>query len=140
MTERIFNLTLEIICPLTGEGFPPVKSGDQVTITVPPPHFLLPERNVKKKILHIMNKITELLMEEVPIGCQDVPTFSSKEEWQSVEGHKDFSKDIKIKNQPPLTSPDGSINSKPPERCTDLLYSWDCLQEHQTISHYYQVG
>ncbi|XP_068112910.1 zinc finger protein 436-like [Hyperolius riggenbachi] len=135
MTERIFNLTLEIICLLTKEGFPPVKYGDQVTITVPPPHFLVPERNMKKKILQLINKITELLMGEVPIRCQDVQTFSFKEEWQNVEVHKDLSKD---ENQPPITSQDGSSNRNPPESFTGPLYSQDCTQEYDTIPHHYQ--
>ncbi|XP_068115261.1 gastrula zinc finger protein XlCGF53.1-like [Hyperolius riggenbachi] len=137
MTERLLNLTLEFICLLTGEGFLPVKSGDQVTITVPPAHFLVPERNMKKKILQVIQQITELLMGEVPVGCQDVPTFSSKE-WQNVEGHKDLSKDIMMENQPPLTSPDGSIYRNPPERQTGPLYSQDCPQEDRTIPHHDQ--
>ncbi|XP_068112925.1 oocyte zinc finger protein XlCOF8.4-like [Hyperolius riggenbachi] len=135
MTESILNLSLEIICLLTGEGFPPVKSGDQVTITVPPPHFLVPERNMKK-ILQVINKLTELVMGEVPIGCQDVPTFSSKEECQDVHRHKDLSKDIMMENQPPFTSPDGSSKTNPPERYTGPHYSWDCPQEDHTIPHH----
>ncbi|CAI9602083.1 unnamed protein product [Staurois parvus] len=38
-----------------------------------------------------------------------------------------------MENRPPLTSPDGSINGNPPERCPGPLYSRDSTQEHQEI-------
>ncbi|CAI9558755.1 unnamed protein product, partial [Staurois parvus] len=41
--------------------------------------------------------------------------------------------------RPPLTSPDGSSNGNPPERCPHLLYSRDSTQEHQEIPQEYQV-
>ncbi|XP_068115278.1 gastrula zinc finger protein XlCGF48.2-like, partial [Hyperolius riggenbachi] len=119
-TERIFNLTLEIIYLLNGESFPPLKSGDYVTIMVPKPHSLMSERHYKQKILEVTMKMMELL---------------TGEEWQH-KGHKDAMVEI----QPPLTSPDGSNNRNPPERCTGPLYSHDCLQEDLTIPHCYQVG
>ncbi|XP_068115426.1 zinc finger protein 773-like [Hyperolius riggenbachi] len=125
MTERIFNLTLEIIYLLTGESFPPVKSGDHVTITVPPLHSLISEGHNKKKIMEITRKMMELL---------------TGEEWQYIEGHQDLYKDTMMENQPPLTSPDGSSNGNPPERYTGPLYSWDCLQEDPTTPHHYQGG
>ncbi|XP_040178211.1 oocyte zinc finger protein XlCOF29-like [Rana temporaria] len=79
MTERILDLTLEIIYLLTGESFPPVKSGDHLTITVPSSHSLKPKRNNDVKIVGIANKIIALLTGEVPIRCQDVA--ASVEEW-----------------------------------------------------------
>ncbi|KAM5141442.1 uncharacterized protein ACMZJ9_015202 [Mantella aurantiaca] len=42
-------------------------------------------------------------------------------------------------NQPPLTSPDGSSNRNPPERCPRPLYSRDSTQEDLTIPHHHQV-
>ncbi|XP_040203473.1 gastrula zinc finger protein XlCGF53.1-like [Rana temporaria] len=72
MTERILNLTLEIIYLLIGESFPPVKSGDHMTIKLPPPHSLTPEIKCNKKILEVTKKMMELLTGEVPIRCQDV--------------------------------------------------------------------
>ncbi|KAM5182190.1 gastrula zinc finger protein XlCGF66.1-like [Mantella aurantiaca] len=105
MTERILNLTLEIIYLLTGESYSLVKSGDQVTIMVPPPHSLKPERNNTKKILEVTQKMIGVLTGEVPIRCQDVTVYFSMEEWEYLEGHKDLYKDVMMDNQPPLTSP-----------------------------------
>ncbi|XP_077321586.1 uncharacterized protein LOC143955407 [Lithobates pipiens] len=82
--EAILDLTLEIIYILTGEDCAVVmkaslkdiskKKGPclstrtrerQNLITVSPPIFMILERNNKKKILEVTNKITELLSEEV---------------------------------------------------------------------------
>ncbi|PIO11749.1 hypothetical protein AB205_0209030 [Aquarana catesbeiana] len=43
-------------------------------------------------------------------------------------------------NQPPLTSPDGSSNGNPPERCPRPLYSRDSTQEDHTILDLHQSG
>ncbi|XP_077322093.1 uncharacterized protein LOC143955850 [Lithobates pipiens] len=140
MTEKILNLTLEIIYLLTGERFPLVKSGDHMTITVPPCDSLKPERHNMEKILEVTKKMMELLTGEVPIRCQDVTVYFSMEEWEYLEGHKDLYKDVMMANQPPLTSPDGSSNGNPPERCPRPLYSRDSTQEGHTIPHHHQSG
>ncbi|XP_077345675.1 uncharacterized protein LOC143989425 [Lithobates pipiens] len=140
MTEKILNLALEIIYLLTGERFPLMKSGDHMTITVPPCDSLKPEINIKKKILEVAKKMMELLTGEVPIRCQDVTVYFSMEEWEYLEGHKDLYKDVMMDNQPPLTSPDGSSNGNPPERCLRPLYSRDSPQEDHTIPHHHQSG
>ncbi|PIO12730.1 hypothetical protein AB205_0208350, partial [Aquarana catesbeiana] len=140
MTEKILNLTLEIIYLLTGERFPLLKSGDHMTITVPPCDSLKPERHNMQKILEVTKKMMELLTGEVPIRCQDVTVYFSMEEWEYLEGHKDLYKDVMMDNQPPLTSPDGSSNGNPPERCPPPLYSWDSTQEDHTIPHHHQSG
>ncbi|XP_077341411.1 uncharacterized protein LOC143986879 [Lithobates pipiens] len=140
MTEKILNLTLEIIYLLTGERFPLVKSGDHMTITSPPCDSLKPERHNMEKILEVTKKMMELLTGEVPIRCQDVTVYFSMEEWEYLEGHKDLYKDIMMDNQPPLTSPDGSSNGNPPERCPRPLYSRDSTQEGHTIPHHHQSG
>ncbi|XP_077345659.1 uncharacterized protein LOC143989416 [Lithobates pipiens] len=138
MTEKILNLTLEVIYLLTGERFPLLKSGDHMTITVPPCDSLKPERHNMQKILEVTKKMMELLTGEVPIRCQDVTVYFSMEEWEYLEGHKDLYKDVMMDNQPPLTSPDGSSNGNPPERCPRPLYSRDSTQEGHTIPHHHQ--
>ncbi|XP_068114889.1 oocyte zinc finger protein XlCOF7.1-like [Hyperolius riggenbachi] len=137
LTERIFHLTLEIICLLTGESFPPVKSGDHVTITVPPLHSLISEGHNKQKIMEITRKMMELLTGEVPI-CQDVNIYFSLEKEMSLEGHKDLYKDVMMENQPPLKPRDVSSNRNPPERCTGPLYSRDYPQEDPPTPHHCQ--
>ncbi|XP_077321877.1 uncharacterized protein LOC143955648 [Lithobates pipiens] len=138
MTEKILNLTLEIIYLLTGERFPPVKSGDHMTITVPPCDSLKPKRHNMEKILEVTKKMMELLTGEVPIRCQDVTVSFSMEEWEYLEGHKDLYKDVMMDNQPPLTSPDGSSNGNPPQRCPRPLYSRNSTREDHTIPHHHQ--
>ncbi|XP_068112329.1 oocyte zinc finger protein XlCOF22-like isoform X2 [Hyperolius riggenbachi] len=43
-----------------------------------------------------------------------------------------------MENEPPLTSPVGSSNRNPLERCTGPLYSRYCTQEDPSIPHHYQ--
>ncbi|XP_040177250.1 oocyte zinc finger protein XlCOF7.1-like isoform X2 [Rana temporaria] len=134
VNESIINLSLEIIYLLTGERFPPVKSGDKVAIKIPRFHFSKPKRHNMQKILEVTKKITELLKGEVPIRCQDVTVYFSMEEWEYLEGHKD----IHIEDH--QTSTDGSSNGNPPERCPRPLYSRDSTQEGHTIPHHHQSG
>ncbi|XP_068112052.1 zinc finger protein 154-like [Hyperolius riggenbachi] len=150
MTERMLNLTLEIIYLLTGEDYEIVKktSGELLIpnnhvpspITVPPPHSQTPEEN-NKKILEVINKMIELLKGEfiyqVPTKRRDDTVYPSMEEVKYF-GHKDIYNDLMAENKLLLTSQDGSINSNPPERCTGPLYSQDSTHEDHTIPHHYQ--
>ncbi|XP_056409921.1 oocyte zinc finger protein XlCOF7.1-like isoform X1 [Hyla sarda] len=142
-TERILELSLEIIYLLTGEDYTVVKktSGECVApsrsggwsrargpITEPPPPSLIPERNNEQKILELTHKMMELLTGEVPIRCQDVTVYFSMEEWEYIEGHKDLYQDIvMMEDHRPRTSPlDGSRKKNPPERCPAPLDSQHC--------------
>ncbi|XP_066443550.1 zinc finger protein 547-like isoform X2 [Eleutherodactylus coqui] len=117
LTNRILNLTLEIIFILTGEDYTVVKkkpgecvtpsscqsvskgrSGTQRPMCVPPAHSLIDERSNEQKILDLSNKIIELLTGEVPLRCQDVTVYFSLEEWEFLEGHKDLYKDVMTEN------------------------------------------
>ncbi|XP_040269073.1 gastrula zinc finger protein XlCGF66.1-like [Bufo bufo] len=132
MAASILDLTLEIISLITGEDYTVVKksSGECVTprvsggwsrtqspITEPPPHSLIHEQ----KILELTTRITELLSGEVPIRCQDVAVYFSMEEWEYLEEHRDLYKDVMMENHQSLTSPDGSSQRNPPERCGHAL-------------------
>ncbi|XP_068112873.1 zinc finger protein 271-like [Hyperolius riggenbachi] len=137
MTERILDLTVELILLVTGEHYKLVKetSGELLTpsshlhgpspIIVWSPHSLIFERNNVKKIVEVINKMMELL---------------TGEEWQYLDVKKEFYKDTMIEIQPPLIALDGSSNRNPPERCTGPLYSQSFPQEDLTNSQNYQDG
>ncbi|XP_040203879.1 oocyte zinc finger protein XlCOF7.1-like [Rana temporaria] len=139
MTEKILNLTLEIIYLLTGESFPPVKSGDHITITVSSPHTLLLKKNSEQKILEVTMKMMELLTGES--GNQNDCKIDVKEDIKDEEevmeesefskGHKDLYQNTMV---------DSSSYRNPPERCPRPLYSWDSTQEGHTIPHHHQGG
>ncbi|XP_063818794.1 uncharacterized protein LOC135056942 [Pseudophryne corroboree] len=122
-TDRILNLTLEIIYLLTGEGYVIVKktsvecetpisrprvsggpSRTQSPITVPPPHSVIHERHNDQKILELTNKIIQPLTGEVPIRCQDVTVYVSMQEGEYIEEHRGQYKDVMMENHRPLTS------------------------------------
>ncbi|CAI9560067.1 unnamed protein product, partial [Staurois parvus] len=135
MTERILNLTLEIIYLLTGERFPPLKSGDHMTNTVPPCDSLNPERHNMQKILEVTKKMMELLTGESGILGDD--NIDLKEEYKEEDEEygvmEEFSEGHKDMMEPPNTR-------NPPERCPRPLYSRDSTQEGHTIPHRYKSG
>ncbi|CAN2389022.1 hypothetical protein PRIEUP_LOCUS17141 [Pristimantis euphronides] len=141
MTERILNLTLEIICLLAGENCTVVKKTGECVIpssqhyttagwrvaqsptVMPPSHG----RSDEQMIVDLANKIIELLTGEVPIRSQDVAVYFSMEEWEYVKGHKD----VIMEDHQPLTSPGkrGSSTRNPTEGCLDPMYSDDHVEE-----------
>ncbi|KAM4034514.1 uncharacterized protein ACNLHF_021152 [Anomaloglossus baeobatrachus] len=152
--DKILNLTLEIICLLTGESCTVVKkkSGEKVTpnshhfvsggwspITDPPPYSLLLKKYNDQKILDITNKMIELLTGEVPMRCQDVTVHFSLEEWEYLEGHMDLYKDVMMEDHQSVISKDGSSKVDLPERCPSPLDSQDCLQQNNSVPLDHQV-
>ncbi|XP_044151911.1 oocyte zinc finger protein XlCOF7.1-like isoform X2 [Bufo gargarizans] len=145
MTRRIVNLTLEILCLLTGEIYVPMKMfGHHVnnhvstgnkrnkdSIVVPQSH-----KN-EQRILDLTNKIIELLTGEISIRHQDVTVYFSMEEWEFIEGHKDLYKDIMVENHQNLTSPDRSSNRNTLETYPSPIYheeNHNILQNDQNLN------
>ncbi|XP_068112195.1 uncharacterized protein [Hyperolius riggenbachi] len=130
MTERILQLTLEIIYLLTGKDYTLVEtaSGKKVEAS---PLFLTFERNNDnndKKILHLIKMMIDVMMGEVPIRCQDVSIYLSMEEWEYLDEHKDRYGEVMKENQP-LTSHGDPSARTPPQTCSRLLFSQDSTQE-----------
>ncbi|XP_075207129.1 uncharacterized protein LOC142312126 isoform X2 [Anomaloglossus baeobatrachus] len=152
MTQKMLNLTLEILFRLTGEDYTVVKKTssercrDPVSegwgrplspITGPPPHPLIHEDINDQKILELTYKMIELLTGEVPIRCQDVAVYLSMEEWEYLEGHKGLYEDVMMEVPQPLTSPVLSSKSTTPERCPSPLLQ-EFKQENPTVPQDYQ--
>ncbi|XP_044152327.1 zinc finger protein 3-like isoform X1 [Bufo gargarizans] len=145
LTDRVLNLTLEIIYLLTGEDCTVVKktSGQCMNtsscpllsmspspMNIPPLHSLICRNKNEQKILELTKKILELLTGEVPIRCQDVTVHFSMEEWEYLEGHKDLYNDAMIENHQPLSITDGFRTRIPLERSPSRLSSQDCAREN----------
>ncbi|CAH2321110.1 zinc finger 300 isoform X1 [Pelobates cultripes] len=127
IAEKILDLTVEIICLLTGEDQVVAKKFCECVDHNRPHHVtersckiespsavtpcssLIHERE-KNKILELTNKIVHLLTGEVPIRCEDVAIYFSMEEWEYLERHKDHYKDIMKENHQTLSSPDKPLS------------------------------
>uniref|UniRef100_A0A8C5WER7 C2H2-type domain-containing protein n=1 Tax=Leptobrachium leishanense TaxID=445787 RepID=A0A8C5WER7_9ANUR len=120
LSQRILDLTLEIIFLLTGEdhvlkihemvsdrSLQQIAEGgycrSQSFNTEPPPHSGIHEQH-NEKILELTNKIIRLLTGEVPIRCEDVTVYLSMEEWEYVERHKELYMDITMENHQPIVT------------------------------------
>ncbi|XP_068112114.1 oocyte zinc finger protein XlCOF7.2-like [Hyperolius riggenbachi] len=147
VTEKILQLTLEIIYLLTGKHYGPLndssqkehlhvpdQSKSQSPIMEPSLPSLIANEKNDMKILGATNKITELLMGEVPIRCQDVAVYFSMEEWEYIVGHNGHYKEVMMGNQLPVTLLDGSSNSNPPVGCTGSLHTEDSTEKEHNIS------
>ncbi|XP_068112769.1 zinc finger protein 665-like isoform X2 [Hyperolius riggenbachi] len=116
ISERIFNLTLELINMLIGEKYEMVKNAsinrlkpssprDVPSPIIVSPHYALtpysltPERNKMEKILEVIKRVAQLLTGEVPVQSQDVAIYFSMDEWQYIAAHKDLCKDIMMENE-----------------------------------------
>uniref|UniRef100_A0A8C5PSN2 Uncharacterized protein n=1 Tax=Leptobrachium leishanense TaxID=445787 RepID=A0A8C5PSN2_9ANUR len=124
MTLRILDLTLEIICLLTGEDHMVVKIHEtdnrqhklegyprtQRPNTERPTQSLSHGRNNEQKILELTNQIVRLLTGEVPIRCEDVTVYLSMEEWEYVERHKNLYEDVMMEDHQPVDTLDNSAS------------------------------
>ncbi|XP_075197500.1 uncharacterized protein LOC142297117 [Anomaloglossus baeobatrachus] len=160
MAARIWLLTLEMIDLLKGKEQMVVKttSGECVT-----PHLCggrseIQSRNTEaphsptpEKILHLTNKITELLTGEVPLRCQDVAVYFSMEEWDYLEGHRDLYSDVVVEERRLSISPVQTMEfSRSQKKNNVMIYlgfeylafrtinavlTWRCRPHHSSKCH-----
>ncbi|XP_073417015.1 uncharacterized protein [Dendrobates tinctorius] len=136
LNDGALKLALEIMFLLTGEVYIIIKKlGDgatsgsiphvsegwslaQNTLLVPSPHSETNEKSSDEKILELTKKIIALLTREVPMRSQDVTVYFSMEEWEYLEEHNDFYRDITMDYQQTFISTDGSVwtNTEPEAR------------------------
>ncbi|XP_073451111.1 uncharacterized protein [Aquarana catesbeiana] len=143
MTEKILNLTLEIIYLLTGEDYELVKKTSNERLPPSILHSWTPQRD-KRKVREIINKITELLMGEHEEQMYMKVEVKEEDEETSVMDYKQSTDKVGMMVATKLEEPsldirsDGSSTGNPPERCPRPLYSRDSTQEGHTIPHHHQ--
>uniref|UniRef100_A0A8C5MV69 C2H2-type domain-containing protein n=1 Tax=Leptobrachium leishanense TaxID=445787 RepID=A0A8C5MV69_9ANUR len=139
LSQRILDLTLEIIFLLTGESHMVVKINEMVSDssrhqiseghgrsqsfnTEPLLHSGIHERN-HEKILELSNQIVRLLTGEVPIRCEDVTVHLSMKEWEYVEQHKELYEDVMMEDHQPVIALDKSVSGEfhPPVSLWDII-------------------
>uniref|UniRef100_A0A8C5WDX8 Zinc finger protein 883-like n=1 Tax=Leptobrachium leishanense TaxID=445787 RepID=A0A8C5WDX8_9ANUR len=140
LSQRILDLTLEMIFLLTGEGHMVVKIHEMVSDssrhqiseghgrsqsfnTEPPPHSGIQNH---EKILELSNQIIRLLTGEVPIRCEDVTVYLSMEEWEYVERHKELYEDLMMEDHRPLRAAGEAV--------PDRIHTWSSDVIHGIIN------
>uniref|UniRef100_A0A8C5MG24 C2H2-type domain-containing protein n=1 Tax=Leptobrachium leishanense TaxID=445787 RepID=A0A8C5MG24_9ANUR len=114
MTERVLDLTVEIIFLLTGEDYIILKRlGEHKLPSSKPlllekgciilgPHSQENERNNEQTILELSNQIIHLLTGEVPSNHEDVTVHSSKKQSDYVDEIHTVNQNIISEDQRPL--------------------------------------
>ncbi|XP_075070774.1 uncharacterized protein LOC142159856 [Mixophyes fleayi] len=165
VTERILNLTLEIIYLLTGEDYIVVKKFErglkrtQSPIMEPPPHSLIHERNNDQRILELTNKIIQLLTGEENLeGSKKFHTDDMMEKHHNLgslagenvilemilrkkggsEQAFGLNEDSKEKINHRGTFTGGSTGENTSETFSSSIYSQDCKEEDHNISLEYK--
>ncbi|KAM4617606.1 uncharacterized protein O3C94_021555 [Discoglossus pictus] len=113
MTERILNHALQIIYLLTGEEYTIVK------------------KNSPHSSIHLTG--------EVPIKCDDVAIYFSMEEWEYIDGHKEFYKDIMMCKHQTLQNLGTPANWDSDDEILDTASISDSRNEEKDVKHNQQV-
>ncbi|XP_044153137.1 zinc finger protein 391-like isoform X1 [Bufo gargarizans] len=153
MAERILNLTLEIICLLTGEdytvvkktsgqwatpiGWPSVSGGwcrTRSSIIEPPSNSLIYERKKEQKILELTYKIIELLTGE----GEDLIDIKIEAISGDEESYLRCDAPCLEKDVPVDISPEGSSSKNAPDKCSSPQKSEECPEKNKSIPQYRQ--
>uniref|UniRef100_A0A8C5Q057 C2H2-type domain-containing protein n=1 Tax=Leptobrachium leishanense TaxID=445787 RepID=A0A8C5Q057_9ANUR len=140
MSEQILHLTLEIIYLLTGEHCIITKKPDdcvgaegsgrpQSPSAATPLHLETHERNNDLKVPEVSNEEVQLLPGEVPVRCADIAVYFSMEEWNYVEGHKEFYKDMMVENNRLLSTADETVGEQSQEGSKSPISSPACTKD-----------
>ncbi|XP_068112046.1 uncharacterized protein [Hyperolius riggenbachi] len=140
VTEKILNLTLEIIYLLTGQDCEVVKklSGELLASSSRlHPTDKSSNRNPPEGGKCSLSQDCTREDNSIPLHYQgeDVIFVRAVVRQDAEEMGDEPCKEEEIPSQ---ISTDGSRNRNPPERCTGPLYSKDCPQEDPTTPHQYQ--
>eukprot|EP00079_Xenopus_tropicalis_P013659 XP_002942564.1 PREDICTED: oocyte zinc finger protein XlCOF7.1 [Xenopus tropicalis] len=116
VTEKILDLTLEIICLLTGEDYIVVKKTDhdQDLCLAHPLASLMQEKKKDKKSPKLTDKIHKRSTTEVPAYCQNNGACPPAAQPEPSKRNMEQYEDVAMENQEPLCP--GNICSAP-ERC-----------------------
>ncbi|XP_068111989.1 gastrula zinc finger protein XlCGF48.2-like isoform X2 [Hyperolius riggenbachi] len=133
MTERILNLTLEIVYLLTGENYVAFKLSDGlVASNIKKTTKAILEsssHSSKKKMQEVTTEMIELLTGE------DVTDYFSVEEEEYLEDQTD----LLMENEQLLTSQDGSRNTNPPKRLAGPPYVSNLTHKDDNRAQDYQA-